>query len=409
MSNVSVLNVLLYNEPIGTLTLLNGDRSIFAFNENYLNNPQRPTLSLSFIDEFGGLIDRLSPVQTKVEPFFSNLLPEGHLRHYLAERANVKEAREFFLLWVLGRDLPGAVTLIPADVYYPLVTDTALPTPQTINNTMALKFSLAGVQLKFSALKNEGNHGCLTIPLHGSGGSWIVKLPSLKNDAVPENEFSMMTLAKKLGMDVPEIMLVDVKDIAGLPNDLGTIQGKAFAIRRFDRTENGPVHIEDFAQVFNVYPEVKYEKATYRRIAKVLSITSSESSVTEFIRRMIFNTLIGNGDMHLKNWSLIYKDRYRPELSPVYDFVSTIPYIPNDKAALKYSRTNIMQDLDYNELSYFAAKALIPETLVLNTTRQTVAQFLELWYTEKTHLELSAAVITAIDKHLAGLKIVQES
>ena len=48
-------------------------------------------------------------------PFFSNLLPEGHLRDYLAERAGVNPKREFFLLWVLGRDLPGALTIEAAD------------------------------------------------------------------------------------------------------------------------------------------------------------------------------------------------------------------------------------------------------------------------------------------------------
>jgi serine/threonine-protein kinase HipA len=108
-SNVSVLNVLLYGEPIGTLTRVEGDRTLFAFNEDYVDDPGRPTLSLGFKDRLGQLITGFKPVQTKVMPFFSNLLPEGHLRTYLAERASVNPDREFFLLWVLGKDLPGAV------------------------------------------------------------------------------------------------------------------------------------------------------------------------------------------------------------------------------------------------------------------------------------------------------------
>lgn len=47
-------------------------------------------------------------------PFFSNLLPEGGLQCYLAERAGVNRQREFFLLWVLGLDLPGALSIHPA-------------------------------------------------------------------------------------------------------------------------------------------------------------------------------------------------------------------------------------------------------------------------------------------------------
>ena len=111
MSDVQVLQVNLYDEPIGSLTLLQGDRSIFAFNDAYIEDRDRPTLSLSFKDEFGDLITQTKPTQTSLSPFFSNLLPEGHMRDYLARRAGVKEMREFHLLWALGADLPGAVTL----------------------------------------------------------------------------------------------------------------------------------------------------------------------------------------------------------------------------------------------------------------------------------------------------------
>ena len=115
MADVSVLEVLLNGEPIGTLTRVGADRTLFSFNDAYAANEQRPTLGLGFKDETGGLITEFRPVQSKVMPFFSNLLPEGPLRKYLAERAGVNEKREFFLLWVLGRDLPGAVAVRPSD------------------------------------------------------------------------------------------------------------------------------------------------------------------------------------------------------------------------------------------------------------------------------------------------------
>ena len=115
MPDVSVLNVLLYGEPIGTLTRVAGDRTLFAFNEAYIAAENRPVLGLSFKDQLGELITEFKPTQTKLMPFFSNLLPEGHMRTYLAERAGVNPEREFFLLWVLGRDLPGAITVAPAD------------------------------------------------------------------------------------------------------------------------------------------------------------------------------------------------------------------------------------------------------------------------------------------------------
>lgn len=66
-----------------------------------------------------------------------------------------------------------------------------------------LRLSLPGVQLKFSVLE-EYRRG-LTIPAEGIGGSWIVKLPSPEFAGAPKNEYSMMTLAQLIGMDVPAI------------------------------------------------------------------------------------------------------------------------------------------------------------------------------------------------------------
>ncbi len=98
MPKVTVLDVRLYGEPIATLTHLQDGRTIFAFNDTYIENDKRPTLSLSLKDSFGALITKLRPYNVVVPPFFSNLLPEGPLRKYLAERAGVKPSREFFAL-----------------------------------------------------------------------------------------------------------------------------------------------------------------------------------------------------------------------------------------------------------------------------------------------------------------------
>jgi serine/threonine-protein kinase HipA len=104
----------------------------------------------------------------------------------------------------------------------------------------------------------------------------------------------------------------------------------AYAIERFDRTpERRLIHIEDFAQVRGFYPESKY-KGTFETLAALIYRGRDESSLREFARRLTFNTLIGNGDAHLKNWSLIYRDPRRPVLSPAYDFVATFVYQPQD-------------------------------------------------------------------------------
>ena len=136
------------------------------------------------------------------------------------------------------------------------------------------------------------------------------------------------------------------------------MSGRALAVKRFDRSDDGgAVHVEDFAQVFGVYLEDKYEKANARNIAAVVGAESSEEDVAEFIRRLTFNVLIGNADMHLKNWSLIYPDKHNTALAPAYDFLSTTSYIRNGEAALKFSRTKRFDGYSEDELSHLAAKA----------------------------------------------------
>lgn len=400
-----ILDIFLADRKVGTINGLGGDRTVFTFDDAYAHDPNRPTLSLSFKDAMGDLILDQRRTQTRLSPFFSNLLPEGPLRDYLADRAGVNVVPEFYLLWALGRDLPGAVIARGPDGEEPGPAHEENPSPTGSEPAeVPLRFSLAGVQLKFSAL--EKAQGGLTIPATGVGGSWIVKLPSTRFPGVSENEFSMMTLAKCVGIDVPDIRLVELDRIAGLPDGIGRLEGAAYAVRRFDRTVDGErAHMEDFAQVFGVYPGDKYKHATYRSIAKVLWLETGEAGITEFIRRLVFNAVIGNADMHLKNWSLLYADGVTPTLSPAYDFVSTLAYIPDDKAALKFSRTARWDGFDDDELSHLAAKAGLPERLVIGIARETVARFRDVWAKERGHLPLHAEIAGIIDRQLDAVPL----
>lgn len=404
MPDVSTLNVELHGGVIGTLTRLPDDRVLFAFTKDYIGDKGRPTLSLSFKDIYGGLDTETKPTKTRVPAFFSNLLPEGHLRKYLAARAGVNPKREFFLLWVLGRDLPGAIRIVPPDgESWP--PDAVKDVDEAAEGEPALRFSLAGVQLKFSAVR--GARGGLTIPANGVGGSWIAKLPSDTHKDVPENEFSMMELARRVGIDVPETSLVDLVEIAGLPTEVTGLGSKAFVIKRFDRLGNDTrVHVEDFAQIFGLYPERKYERASYENIANVFAAETGEVGVAEFIRRFTFNALIGNGDMHLKNWSVLYGDTRAASIAPAYDFVSTILYIKNDKLGLNFAETKSFADLDLDRFERFANRARLSSTLVRHTVRDTVARFHAAW-ADRTDLPVSAALGWAIEEHLRRVPIAK--
>ena len=408
MADVSVLEVLHYGAPIGTLTLAPGDRSLFAFDEDYIADDERAVLSLGFKDSFGQLMTEFRPYGPRIMPFFSNLLPEGRMRDYLADQAGVNPEREFFLLWALGADLPGAITVRPfvGGELSPVAGDEVDNDSGADRRAKVLRFSLAGVQLKFSAT-TEGRGG-LTIPARGMGGSWIVKLPSREFEGIPENEYSMMTLARLVGMDVPAIDLVEVSSIGNLPPEVATPGGRAFAIERIDRLDDGsPVHIEDFAQVFRIYPRNKYRKASYVNIGQVIAAEGSDRDIAEYVRRLTFNALIGNADMHLKNWSMRYPDRRNARLAPAYDFVATIAYLKDENAALEFSRTRRFDQFTYDELAHLADRAMFPRGFVLETAKETVELFHPYWHSEKANLPLVADAIEAIEAHVRKVPLAR--
>ena len=380
--NLSALAVSLHDRRIGVINRISGDRYLFSFEEDYIEDAKRPTLSLSFKGQSGGLVIPTRAVTARLPVFFSNLLPEGHLREYLATRAGVKQNREFFLLAVLGADLPGALTVTPMEQPIQSTADRTSDrnSRERIPET-ALRFSLAGVQLKFSAIMEAS--GGLTIPAEGVGGSWIVKLPSSRFPSVPEDEYAMMALARMVGIVVPQTRLIDVSAIRGLPADAGAMEGKALAVQRFDRGEKGEsIHMEDFAQVFGLYPQDKYHHRSYANIASVLRAETGEAGTYEFFRRLVFAVLIGNGDMHLKNWSLLYPGGRTPVLSPGYDFVATFPYIPNDSLALTFGGSRSLSEITTDQVRRFAETAHLAASPlwrhVIDVTDRTVAAWVQL-------------------------------
>ena len=421
MADFDVLDVRLHGHSIGTLTRLGRDRIVFAFDPAYADDPARATLSLSFKDPFGHLITDIPPTRTWAPPFFANLLPEGPLRDYLARAAGIDPRREFPLLATLGQDLPGAVAVVPVGGGRDPVIRTGAhqsrhrvrdrATPDAAFEPMpaplpALRFSLPGVQPKLSAAMSANDR--LTIPAGGIGGSWIVKFPSAAFPGLPEQEHSMMTLAGRVGIDVPETRLVPVDSIESLPRGMGLGRGHALAIRRFDRLADGTrVHVEDFAQVLGTHPEQKYVKAGYRDIVEVIGREVGDDAVAEFIRRLVFCMLIGNGDAHLKNWALIYPDRCAPALAPAYDLVSTLPYLDDDRMALRWvDEVHRFADVSEELLARLAAKARLPRRPVVMAGRETVERFMEVWGGEKVALEISRGVVEAIEANLGRVPLV---
>ena len=401
LEKVRALAVDLDGRRVGIINRLGGDRYLFAFEQDYIDDVDRPTLSLSFKGQADGLVTAVRPVGRKLPPFFSNLLPEGHLRDYLAQRAGVKPEREFFLMAVLGSDLAGAVTITPLDreghgIDHP--GDDRGREDDEQQEKGVLRFSLAGVQLKFSAVMEA--HGGLTIPAQGVGGSWIVKLPFTQYPAVPENEFLILELARAIGIQVPQIRLVPIAEIQGLPPDAARLKGSALVVQRFDRAGDRRIHMEDFAQVFGLFPDDKYARRSYANIASVLWAETGDTGTYEFVRRLVFSVAIGNADMHLKNWSLLYPDARTPVLSPAYDFAATLPYIPNDSLALTFGGSRSLDEITLDQVRRFTDTARLPTKPVWEVVRETVERTAAAWKTLGHKALLPPEMLTAIDRQI---------
>lgn len=373
----AALTVSLGDVPVGTLLLDRNGAIEFRWFPSYLQSFPRPVLGQQFLDNPDAVLRSRT---TRLPPWFSNLLPEGALRGLVAEQAGFQLVHEYALLNVLGQDLPGAVQVqVADDVAVPMGTeDNAL---DLLNTEDAWRFSLAGVQLKFSAQRTERG---LTIPASGLGGDWIVKLPDARYSQVPANEFATMSWARASGIDTPEFMLVALADISGLPGS-ATVRGEthALAVRRFDRPSAGlRVHIEDFAQVLGVYPEQKYKVANYETLASIVLALAGQDGLLDFLRRLVFVVASGNGDAHLKNWSLIYRDGVTAQLSPSYDQVSTIQYINNDKLALNLGGSKNWTDLTMAKFQRMARKLSVDESVVRDAVEESVQVIRQAWKAE---------------------------
>ena len=392
-AEMGVLEVRLGDIHVGTLTLLADEYSEFVISEQYRQLYPRPVLGQFFEDD----LTRRYSSRMRLHPFFSNLLPEGHLRELIAEREGINKQREFFLIARLGEDLPGAIVVTPATALLWSAAGAVEGADAPPEPAEPLRFSLAGVQLKFSMLRKDRG---MTLPMGGKGGDWIVKLPDNRYDHVPENEFSMMSWARAAGIQVPEFRLERVANLEGLPGEINLREELAYAVRRFDRPEPGRrIHMEDLAQVLGLYSYEKYRKYNYETVAKVLLGVAGPGALEEFLRRLVFIVAIGNGDAHHKNWSLWYPDGIHAELSPAYDLVSTIQYMQNETIALNLARSKRFEDITLESFERLARKLELGTEAVIPTVKSAVEATLQSWSDMHAGLPLSEEFKRKIGEH----------
>lgn len=367
---------------------LRGDYTWLEWQTGYWDDPRRPVLGLRFEDRPRAHI----AAALRLPSWFSNLLPEGRLREWVARDAGVSPQREMLLLRRLGGDLPGAVTVLqiddPVDPQWrpDQVVEAALQ-PPSLGNQVVPRFSLAGVAMKFSMLR-QGDR--LTLPASVQDGDWIVKLPDAVYSGLPQNEFGIMTMASLVGIDVPDIRLIQRDELPPLPSEAWPgRQDWAYAIQRFDRAPGKRIHMEDLAQVKGVYPEAKYD-GSFATAGAYIYRGRDLDSYLEFIRRLFFSYAVGNGDMHLKNLSLLYPDGRRPVLSPAYDLVSTAPYQPgcDEDLGLRLGRSRAFHDVTPASFEMLARTVNAPVAETSETVASVASEISTAWESVRGQFQL---------------------
>ncbi len=408
---VSVLQLTLHGRLVGYLTGFGNGRNVLSFANEFTADPDRPTFSLITHPDFPRAEKIMSEPwvrNQRLHPVLSNLLPEGSLRELIAQELKVHIDNEFHIFSYLGEDLPGALVATPIEPDE--VPDSVASTQGTAKavrfdkGTQENKFSLAGVQMKFSMKEKDGRYN---LSKGDVLGDWIIKTPSTKHKYVPLNEYTAMSLAAMAGIDIPEIKLVDLDKLDNLPQINLPDEQQAFAIKRFDRNDNERIHMEDFAQILVKYPHEKYGSANYEQIGKVTYTYSGDglADVQQLARRLLVNILLANGDAHLKNWSLLYQDQVTPRLSPAYDIVTTKVYIEDEtKYALNLGKTKEWYAVTNDNFQAWADRAGIPWRVIKPHLGDVMEKARSLWPDALKELPMAEAHKTKIKNHWGRLQ-----
>jgi serine/threonine-protein kinase HipA len=296
-----------------------------------------------------------------VPAFFAGLLPEGARLHAVVAAVKTSPDDELSLLLAVGEDTVGDIRVVPHGAK-PTAGSRTLPAKpaetsfadlfaQSIDPlTTELDRALPGVQDKLS-------DAMVSFPLRGAQGPAILKLNPPAFPRIVENEAFCLGLARRAGLTVPKFKVIEDRDgVSGL------------LVERFDRkVVNGTVKRiaqEDACQLLNRWPADKY-RVSFNDVAnRLLEVVSSrEASIMDLVEQIAFSWIIGNGDMHAKNYSVQWLKEERLVVpTPVYDLVSTIPYPLDQHMALKLDGRDA--NLRGRFLLGFASRFGVPESMV---------------------------------------------
>ncbi|MFA6036709.1 MAG: HipA domain-containing protein [Legionellales bacterium] len=308
MSNLLFGKVYYQDNFAGFLREEPGQGSSFCYDSNYLVAKLPPisyTLPLretAYVCPLGLL------------PFFDNLVAEGWLETVQMRLLGKRQASRFELLLGFGFDLAGAVSVIDPTPIKHTKNLLDLSDPKEMAS-LTSRSSLSGIQPKITLIYKNNRF----FPTQdGELSTHIAKFPSLHHADLVSNEYLTTMAFKKLIDD--DVVDMHLGKVEGFPDPV-------LIIKRFDRDHlGGRIHFEEFNQLLNFPSGAKYD-GSYKMMSDFI-LTSSVTIPTESYRlylRILAGLLLGNTDMHLKNFAMLHTPQGL-RLSPTYDQVASALY-----------------------------------------------------------------------------------
>jgi serine/threonine-protein kinase HipA len=317
---------------VGSLIFDEEERLSFQYHVSWLSYKDRFSLSLALS------LSEKTYGHLETKSFFENLLPEGEIKDLIEAHGKSSIRSEFGFLHEFGRDCAGAFKILPEKLkvsksklskkelklstIYKYLNEKKSLTDEILNREGG-KFSLAGAQDKFAIIYEKQK---IYLPLDGSPTTHIIK-PHVRyfksTHDTPYNEYFCMKLAKAVGLNVPDVDIIEG-------------EFPLYITERFDRRilkKNGDIlriHQQDFCQAQGVTSLKKYEldggpsfKDNYNLVKKYS--TAPIPDLNQLLKWFLFNLIIGNNDSHSKNLAFLQSDG-GIRLSPFYDLLSTSVY-----------------------------------------------------------------------------------
>lgn len=397
MTESSALAVWSGAEKAGLLACEKGPRYVFGYDRDASGESQ---VSLTMPVRLESWTSR------NLHPVFQMNLPEG-AQLELIRRALAKIAGDddLTILRVTGGNQIGRNRFTLPDAEYPgspeppESLEELLTYPDTeelfheLLTRYALRSGISGVQPKVMLEATERG----TV----ASAAFIVKAWGTDYPQLAANEFFCMTAAKLAGLPTPDFHLSD--------------NGRLFIMKRFDLAPDGTsLGFEDFCSLQGIGTSQKYS-GSYERLARSLRdyVTGTHlmAARKQFFATLVLSWLLRNGDAHLKNFGVLYRSPAGPvTLAPVYDLVSTTPYIRNDVPALTLEGSKKWWPKKVLERFALAHLALSPGTIreIFEKTAVSVSATCETISSYCTDhpefIETGERMAAAWQEGLAGLK-----